>query len=91
MPQLWTHQRELVRGNLAQLTPEKWHQLKAETAVQLKGTPMARNGTGWDRMRDGERNCNPRAGPEPEASARSLNTIEYGDGDDTKDHIIEYH
>eukprot|EP00435_Cladocopium_sp_Y103_P017365 s1077_g4.t1 len=40
VPQLWTHQREVVRGNLAQLSPEKWHQLKEETAGQLKGVPM---------------------------------------------------
>lgn len=40
VPQLWTHQREVVRGNLAQLSSEKWHQLKAETAGQLKGVPM---------------------------------------------------
>ena len=47
VPQLWTHQREVVRGNLARLSPEKWHQLKSETAGQLKGTPgMVQNGTG---------------------------------------------
>lgn len=40
VPQLWTHQREVVRGNLVGLSPEKWHQLKSETAGQLKGVPM---------------------------------------------------
>ena len=36
-PQLWTHQRE-SRSSLAQLSPEKWRNLKTELCEELAGS-----------------------------------------------------
>ena len=36
--QLWTHQRELIRESLVQLSPEKWRELKVEVCEQLEGS-----------------------------------------------------